>query len=408
MTTTADGSGTQQETFPYARPAPFTPPPQYAAMVKNGVTQVTLANTGLRVWTVTGHESVRRILTDPRASASRKHANFPFYFVAPPQARTETSFIGYDPPEHTISRQKAAAAFTYQRVQKLRGRIQELVDEHVDRLLALPPPVDFHRLFSLSLPTTVICDMLGIPQNDHDFIIEHSNNMFGILSTPEQRVAAIVEVNAYVEKLVELKETEPGEDLISTIIAEYRKSDEDYTRRDLVNMVRMLMNGGHETTGSMLSFGTACLLDNPEQLAELLADPETMIGPATEELLRVVTIGDIGVPRVALEDIEIDGTVIPAGDGILCLLLTANRDPEVFPEPEKLILRRGSRKQVGFGHGAHHCIGAELARLEMQIAWTTLFRRIPTLRLAKPLADIPRKEGAIVYGVRELPVTWDE
>ncbi|WYB29184.1 cytochrome P450 [Streptomyces sp. SM1P] len=376
-------------------------------MVEKGVTQVTLAQSGLRVWTVTGYANIRSLLTDPRVSASRRLPGFPFYFIAPPEFRTETSFIGYDAPEHTRARGKVAAAFTYQRVQKMRGRIQEIVDEHIDRMLELPPPVDFHRLFSLSLPTTVICEMLGVPQDDHDFIIEHSNNMFGGRSTPEQRRAAITEVNAYVEKLVRLKTETPGEDVISMAIAAYEESGEEYTQRDLVNMVRMLMNGGHETTASMISFGTAALLEHPEQLAELLADPEKMIGPATEELLRVVTIGDVGVPRVALEDIEIDGTVIPAGDGILCLLLTANRDPEVFPDPDELILSRGSRKQVGFGHGAHLCIGAELARLEMQIVWTTLFRRIPSLRLVKPLDEVPRKEGAIVYGVHELPVTWD-
>jgi cytochrome P450 len=271
----------------------------------------------------------------------------------------------------------------------------------------MPPPVDFHRLFSLSVPTTVICGYLGIPQDDHDFVIEHSTNMFGGHSTPEQRLAAIVQVNAYLEKLVAHKEKHPGDDLTSTVIAEYRQSGEEYTSRDLVNMVRMLMNGGHETTASMLSLGTACLLENPDQLAELLQDPDTLIEPATEELLRMVTIGDVGVPRVALEDIDINGTVIPAGDGILCLLLTANRDPDVFGQPERLNLRGGTRKHVAFGHGAHHCIGAELARLEMQIAWATLFRRIPTLQLAEPLHSIPRKEGAIVYGVWELPITWD-
>ncbi|MEU5039011.1 MULTISPECIES: cytochrome P450 [Streptomyces] len=393
--------------FPYARQGPFTAPAQYPEMVEKGVTQVTLAQSGLRVWTVTGYANIRSLLTDPRVSASRRLPGFPFYFIAPPEFRTETSFIGYDAPEHTRARGKVAAAFTYQRVQKMRGRIQEIVDEHIDRMLELPPPVDFHRLFSLSLPTTVICEMLGVPQDDHDFIIEHSNNMFGGRSTPEQRRAAITEVNAYVEKLVRLKTETPGEDVISMAIAAYEESGEEYTQRDLVNMVRMLMNGGHETTASMISFGTAALLEHPDQLAELLADPEKMIGPATEELLRVVTIGDVGVPRVALEDIEIDGTVIPAGDGILCLLLTANRDPEVFPDPDELILSRGSRKQVGFGHGAHLCIGAELARLEMQIVWTTLFRRIPSLRLVKPLDEVPRKEGAIVYGVHELPVTWD-
>src|SRR5262249_24706782 len=150
----------------------------------------------IRVWAVTGHEAVRKILTDPRASASRKHANFPFYFEAPPAARTETSFIGYDQPEHNQSRGKVAAAFTAGRVRKLRPLIQKGVDAHVSQLLELPPPVDFHRLFSLSIPTTVICEYLGIPQTDHDFVIEHSTNMFGGHSTPEQRLAAIVQVNA--------------------------------------------------------------------------------------------------------------------------------------------------------------------------------------------------------------------
>lgn len=406
MTATADNP-VSTEPFPYTRQGPFTEPPQYPAMVEQGVCPVTLANTGLRTWAVTGHDRVRRILTDPRASASRKHENFPFYFVAPPQARTETSFIGYDAPAHTQARRKVAAAFTRQRVLTWRPRIEAIVNEHIDRLLSLPPPVDFHRLFSLSLPTTIICEMLGIPQADHDMIIEHSTNMFGGHSTPQQRMAAIVEMNAYLDTLVAQREKEAAPGLISTIIEEFRGSGEDFTRSDVVNMVRMLMNGGHETTASMLSLGTACLLDNPDELAELLADPEARIEAATEELLRMVTIGDVGVPRVALEDIEIDGVTIPAGDGILCLLLTANRDPEVFPEPDRLDLSRGSRKHVAFGHGAHLCIGAELARVEMQIAWLSLFRRIPSLRLATPLQHIPRKEGAIVYGVWNMPITWD-
>ncbi|ACY98332.1 MULTISPECIES: cytochrome P450 [Thermomonospora] len=396
-----------EQPFPHPRQGPFTVPATYAEMVEKGVVQVTLANTGLRVWAVTGYDRIRRLLADSRISASRKHDNFPFFFVPPPQARTETSFIGYDPPEHTAARRKVAAAFTRQRVRLLRPMIQRVIDEHIDRLLECEPPVDFHWNFSLSVPTTVICEYLGVPQNDHAFIIKHSNNLFGADSTPKERLAAIVEVNDYIADLVEHKEKEPGDDLTSAVIAEYRACGEEYSRRELVNMIRMLLNGGHETTASMISLGTACLLEHPDQLAELLADPEGLIEPAVEELVRLASIGDLAVPRVALEDIDIDGTVIPAGDGILCLLLTANHDPRVFPDPERLELRRGSRKQLGFGYGAHHCIGAELARLELQLVWTTLFRRIPSLRLVKPLAEVPRKEGAIVYGLWSLPVTWE-
>ena len=368
---------------------------------------MTLTGSGLRIWTISGYHTIKQLLTDPRISASRKHDNFPFYFIAPPEFRTETSFIGYDNPEHTKTRRKAAVTFTNRQVKRLRPRIQEIVDEYIDKILTMTPPIDFHREFSLAVPMTVICELLGIPQDEHDFFIEHGTCLLGGHSTPEQRQAAIVEVNAYVDKLITLKEKEPGEDLLSRAMAEYAASGEEYTRRDLFNMIRLLMNGGHETTASMLSLGTAALLENPDQLKLLLDDPEGMIEPAVEELVRLATIGDTAIPRVALEDIEIGGKTIKAGDGILCLGLNGNRDPEIFPEPEKLILERGTRKHLGFGHGLHHCIGADLARLEMQLVWSTLFQRIPSLRLAKPFLEIPRKEGAVIYGLWELPVTWD-
>lgn len=398
---------TETEEFPYARSCPFSPPPQYEQMAREDVSEVTLRGSGLRIWTVTGYHTIRSILTHPGISASRKHANFPFYFIAPPEFRTETSFIGYDNPDHTRTRRKVAVSFTNRQIQRLRPRIEEIVETHIDRLLAMPSPVDFHREFSLAVPMTVICEILGIPQDQHDFFIAHGTCLLGGDSTPEQRQAAIVEVNAYVDDLITEKLARPGDDVLSRAIAEYEAAGEPYTRRDLFNMIRLLMNGGHETTASMLSLGTACLLENPDQLAELLADPEGLIGPAVEELVRLATIGDAAIPRVALEDIDIAGKVIRAGDGILCLGLAANRDPDVFPDPDRLVLSRGSRKHLGFGHGQHHCIGADLARLEMQIVWTRLFQRIPTLRLATPLVDVPRKEGAVIYGVHNLPVTWD-
>ncbi|MDB1089552.1 cytochrome P450 [Streptomyces sp. ACA25] len=392
-------------TFPYARKCPFSTPEEYTEMREQDVSQVTLRGSGLRIWTVTGYQTIRDLLTDPRVSASRKHANFPFYFIAPPEFRTETSFIGYDGAEHTKTRRKAALTFTHRQVQRLRPRIEEIVDQHIDTMLAMEGPVDMHRVFSLSVPMTVICELLGIPQDEHEFFIKHGTALLGGHSSAEERQAAIVEVNAYVEKLIRIKEQEPGEDLLSRAMADYRESGEEYSDRDLFNMVRLLMNGGHETTASQISLGTACLLENPDQLELLKADP-SLVRPAVEELVRIATIGDTAIPRVALEDIEIGGQVIRKGDGILCLGLAGNRDPEVFPEPEKLDISRGSRKHLGFGHGVHHCIGADLARLELEIVWSKLFQRIPTLRLAKPFEEIPRKEGAVIYGLWELPVTW--
>ncbi|GHH51056.1 cytochrome P450 [Streptomyces candidus] len=393
------------KTFPYARSCPFSAPPEYQEMVKEDVSQVTLDGSGLRIWTVTGYQTARSLLTDPRLSASRKHANFPFYFIAPPEYRTETSFIGYDGEAHAKTRRKAALTFTTRQVKRLRPRIEQIVDEHIDRMLARGGPLDLHHEFSLPVPMTVICELLGIPQDQHDFFIKHGTALLGGHSSTEERQAAIVEVNAYISELIALKKREPGDDLLSRAMADYEASGEDYTDRDLFNMVRLLMNGGHETTASQISLGTACLLENPDQL-ELLKNDPSLVRPAVEELVRIATIGDTAIPRVALEDIEVAGRTIRKGDGILFLGLAANRDPEVFPEPEKLLIERGSRKHLGFGHGVHHCIGADLARLELEIVWSKLFARIPTLRLAKPFLEIPRKEGAVIYGLWELPVAW--
>jgi cytochrome P450 len=394
-------------TFPFARKCPFDPSDEYQELMKRGVAQVPLGNTGRSTWVLTRHEDIRKLLTDPRVSASRKLAGFPFYFDPPPEYRTETSFLGYDPPEHTAMRRRAALSFTSRQVQRLRPRIQQIIDDHLDAMLAMTPPVNFHRVYSLSVTMTVISELLGVPRDEHDFFIRHGQVLLGGNASHEERQNSIVEMNERILKLIKVKAVEPADDLLSRVIADYREAGEEYSERELFNMFRLLMNGGHETTANMLSLGTAALLDNPDQLAELLADPEQLIEPTVEELLRIASISDNAVARVAMEDIEIGGQVIPEGDGIFCLILAGNRDPEIFPEPDKIILRRGSREHLGFGHGSHYCLGAELARLEMRLGYTTIFRRIPTLRLEKPFLEIPRKEGAIVYGLLELPVSWD-
>ncbi|MFJ9694846.1 cytochrome P450 [Kitasatospora sp. NPDC101183] len=405
MTTHAEHTGEAEETFPYERKCPFSAPEQYAQFAEEPVKQVPLP-TGLKIWAVTGHENMRQLLTDPRTSASRKEENFPFYFNAPPEFRTETSFIGYDGGEHAKTRRKAAVTFTNRRVQRLRPQIEQLVDDAIDAMLEAGPGVDMHFALSLPVPMAVICLLLGIPYEDHEFFQENGTTLLGGTATMEERQAALVDVNTYLFGLVAKKEQEPGDDLLSRAIEEYREAGEAYEARDLVNLCRLLMNGGHETTASMISLGTAALLEHPEQLAQLKANPE-LINPAVEELVRYLTIGDAAVPRVALDDIEVGGATIPKGDGILCLGLTANRDAAVFENPDELILSRGNRKHFGFGHGVHHCIGADLARLELQLVWGRLFERIPTLRLAKPFEEIPSKERAIIYGLWGLPVAWD-
>jgi cytochrome P450 len=395
----------EPETFPYARQCPFAPPEQYNEYIgQTPIKKVTLT-TGREAWAVFGYQEIRELLTDPRISSSRKHDGFPFYFHAPSEFRTETSFIGFDPPEHTKVRRKAAVTFTNRQVQRLRAAVERATDERIDAMLAAGPPVDLHEMLSLAVPMTMICELLGVPYSDHPFLQEHGARLLGGTSTPAERAAAMVEVGDYLEKLVQSKEREPGEDLISKALAEWRASGEEWTMREMVNMCRLLLNGGHESTGNHITLGTAALLEHPEQLEALRNDP-ALIYPAIEELVRWLGVGDLAVPRVALADIELGGELIRKGDGILCLVGAANRDPRAFENPDELILERGTRRHIGFGHGVHHCIGADLARLELEVVLTKLFKRIPTLRLAVPLDEVPTKERAVIYGFEELYVTW--
>ncbi|MEV7289284.1 cytochrome P450 [Streptomyces sp. NPDC093252] len=403
--TTGHTDPTAQEPFPYERRCPFAPPAPYDQLIgKRPVSKVVLA-TGRPAWVVAGLKEARQILTDSRISSSRTHTNYPFYFDAPPQMRTDSSFIAFDPPRHTEARRKVAASFTHRTVQKLRTTIEQTTDARIDALLAAGPPADLHRLVSLPAPMAMICDLLGVPPGDRDFLQHHGENLFGGTSSQAEREAAVVEVGAYLEKLVHHKDRHPGDDLISRAIAAHRADDGTYDVRDVVNTCRMLINGGHETTANHITLGVAALLEHPEQLDALRADP-SLIGPAVEELVRYLGLGDLAVPRVALDDIEIGGETIRAGDGVLVLLQAANRDPREFEDADQLILSRGSRRHIGFGHGIHLCIGADLARLELEIVLTRLFQRVPTLSLVTPVDELPTKERAIVYGVWRLDVTW--
>jgi cytochrome P450 len=423
MTTTAQrpnpAAQVAEEPFPYRRACPFMPPDQYDYLShgepaeqdapdrgreSTSVKRVLLA-TGRKAWAVTGYDNIRAVLTNPNVSSSRRHDGFPFYFDAPAEFRTETSFIGYDPPEHTNTRRKAALTFTTRNVNSLRPRIQEIVDGAIDRMLEQGPPVDLHTSLALPVPMAMICQLLGVPFEDEAFFQRLGQTLLGGKSTAEDRANGIREATEYFTKLVAKKEQEPGDDLISRTIKDYQDNEEEYDPRAVVNMCRLLMNGGHETSANMISLGTACLLENPDQLELLKSDPELLV-PAVEELLRYLTIGDTAVPRVALEDIEVDGAVIPKGDGILMIGLTGNRDPNVYEEPDKLDIRRGSRKHLAFGHGLHHCIGSELARTELEIVFSTLFRRIPDLKLAEPFDSLGTKHAAVIYGLWNLPVTW--
>jgi hypothetical protein len=248
--------------------------------------------------------------------------------------------------------------------------------------------------------------LLGVPYADHDFFQTRSRVLVLRDQAVERVMAARNELTEYLDRIIASKLAKPADDLLSVLAVEHVATGE-LSRREAALMAVLLLIAGHETTANMISLGTLALLEHPDQLAELReTDDPALIASAVEELLRYLTIVHSGRRRVALEDIEVDGQAIHAGDGIVLAGEVANRDEDVFAAPDRLDVDRDARGHVAFGFGVHQCLGQSLARLELQVVYGTLYRRIPRLRLAVPIEQIPFKHDSIIYGVYTLPVTW--
>ncbi|MHA6804460.1 cytochrome P450 [Salinifilum ghardaiensis] len=387
-------------TLPITRSCPYAPPAEHRRLQQEEpIAHVTLPS-GESAWALTRHADVRTVLTDPRFSSDRRHPGFPRLL---PGQRIDPQFtpslLGMDPPEHGPARRAVLGEFTVRRMAALRPRIQEIVDEHIDAVLAGPRPADLVSALSLPVPSLVICELLGVPYDDHEFFQARSSRLLSRAVTPDDRAQALSELLDYLGDLIAVKEQAPADDLLSRQLA----GSED--REQLKSLAFLLLVAGHETTANMISLGAMTLLDHPEDLRALREDP-SRIPPAVEELLRYFTIAEAAIARVAVEDVEVGGVVIRAGEGVLALANTANRDPDAFADADELDIARGARNHLAFGFGAHQCLGQNLARAELEIVLETLFRRIPGLRPAVAPDALPFKDDATVYGIHEFPVTW--
>jgi cytochrome P450 len=395
--------------LPVERGCPFAPPAEYERLREQApISKVRLVS-GAEVWWVSGHGEGRAILADRCFSSDRRKDGFPlFNFDAATlqQLRSQPPLmLGMDGAEHSAARRPVIGEFTVKRLATLRPRIQDIVDRFIDDMLATDQrPVDLVQALSLPVPSLVICELLGAPYTDHDFFQSRTAVAVRRTSSSEDRQRAFVELRAFIEDLITRKESEPGDDLLSRQIARQRQAG-IVDHAGLVSMAFLLLNAGHETTANMISLGVIGLLNHPEQLALIAADPGKTPG-AVEELLRYFAITDAVTSRVATEDVQIGGVSIKAGEGVIVSSLSANWDPSVFKNPAELDVERGARHHLAFGFGPHQCLGQNLARMELEIVFDTLFRRIPTLRLAAPVEDLPFKTDAVVYGAYELPVTW--
>ena len=391
---------TRQAGLPLERGAcPYDPAPAQRAL--GPIAPLTYPD-GSEGWFVTGYREMRAILADKRVSARSELVKVPIDMgpMPPPKPADPGVFTGMDDPDHHRYRKLLTGAFTVHRMRLLEDRVAEIVDEHLAAMAAADGAVDLVEAFARPVPSLVICELLGAPWERRAEFQQHSTVMFSTESAIEDRLAAGQGVVDFIADLIKQKRAEPGDDLLSDLVAGGELTDEE-----LANIGMMLLVAGFETTRNMIALGALVLLDNPDQLAKFQADP-ALTANAVEELVRYLSVIHIGPIRTALEDIAIGGVTIKAGDPITFSISVANRDATKFPDPDVLDVTRKASGQLGFGHGVHQCLGQQLARVEMRIALSRLFTRFPGLRLAVPRAEVDLPDTASILGPVTLPVTW--
>jgi vitamin D 1,25-hydroxylase len=391
--------------YPNNRTCPYRLPDAYNRLrdEPHSLRRVVLYD-GRPAWVVTKHNAARRLLADPRLSSDRTSVAFPATSPRFEAFRDRNpAFIALDPPEHGPKRRLTIGEFTVKRIKGMRPDIERIVHGFIDEMLAAGPPADLVARFALPVPSMVICRLLGVPYTDHDLFQNASRRLVQATDAP-QALSARGELDDYFDGLISRLQAEPGPGLLNNLVAG-PLADGEIDRGELISTALLLLVAGHETTASMTSLSVVTLLEHPDQHAALRADPDLIPG-AIEELLRYLAIADVAGGRVATADIEIDGQVIRAGEGVIVTNSIANRDGSVFEDPDTFDVHRSARHHLAFGYGVHQCLGQNLARLELEVILTALFERIPTLRLAVPVEQLTLRPGTTIQGVNELPVTW--
>jgi cytochrome P450 len=354
---------------------------------------------GAEAWLVTRYEDARAVLADVRFSSDMTAPGYPQIFVPP--LILPGAFIALDPPEHTRLRGMLVREFTTYRMRALRPRVQEIVDDALDRMIS---PADLVADFARPVTALVICELLGVPVADQKLFLGWTETLHRRDVAASAHEEANQALFGYMDALVTAKVAEPAEDLVGRLVIERVRTGE-LSREELVACALLLFAGGLDTTANVIGLGTLSLLRDPAQLTALVDDPALVDG-AVEEMMRFHTITQWGIGRAAKADIEVAGTLVRAGEGVVVLLPAANRDEAMFADPDRFDVRRDARGHLALGHGVHHCVGQGLARLELQVAMGTLVRRLPRLTPAADPDTLKFQDDMFVHGVQHLPVTW--
>lgn len=391
---------TTPPTLPFAQPHPLRVPPLLRQLQARGVVHRVRTAVGDNAWLVTGYDEVRRLLADDRlgrAHPDPEHAprTGESALFGGPLGNFDTEYA-----DHARMRAQLQPHFTPKHLRALRPRVEELTERLLDDLATADKPADLHTALALPLPILVICELLGVPYEERKRFRAWTQAAGDIRdrARSEQGLAALFD---YGRELLQRKRTDPGDDVISRLAA-----DSDITDDEAAMLAMALLFAGHETTVTQIGIGALLLLTNPDQWQALAEDP-ALVPNAVEELLRAPGKGGGGIPRYARMNLEVDGVTIRAGELVLLDNGAANHDPAVFTEPDRVdIGRETARAHLTFGHGLRYCIGAPLARLELQAAFGGLTARFPTMRLAVPVRRLTLRRDMLTGGLAELPVTW--
>lgn len=350
-------------------------------------------------------DDVQAVLADPRFSRDLSRPGAPRLQSGADMSDDHDTLINLDPPRHTRVRRILNRAFSPRSIEGLRPRIREIAEGLVDGMLAAPAPADLMAAFAEPLPIMVIAEMLGVADSDLDRFRHWSDVAMSIdPGMAADRVKGRDEFFAYLQALIAQHRREPGTDLLDSMIAASEDGDR-LSEAELCDTARSLLLAGHETTMTTIGRGAFALLRHPEQYRELVADPG-LVASAVEEILRHEFPADVGFLRLATEDVELPSGVIRQGEGVMPLISSAHADSRRFPEAEAFDINRTDNEHMAFGRGPHYCIGAHLARVQLQEGLGVLVRRIPGLRAAVSADQVVWKPDMMTHSIAALPVSW--
>lgn len=361
---------------------------------------------GPPVWLVTNYADARTVLGDSKRVSndfSKLTSSDDLEFLA----ALNPGGLGFtDPPDHTRLRRMLTPEFTMRRLRRLTPRIDAIINQQLDAMEKTKQqtgePVDLVDLFAVPIPSLVISELLGVPNPDRADFQRLSESRFDLLGDLQGCLAAIQDTLDYLSGLVAEQRKNPDENLLGMLVREH---GDNITDEELAGLADGILIGGHETTASMLALGALHLMTNSEQFG-MIRDSDEHVSDIVDELLRFLTVVQVAFPRFVLEDMELGGQSIKAGDVVLVSLSSANRDEALGGDMDSVNPFREMPSHFAFGYGLHRCVGAELGRMELRMAYPALLRRFPQLQLAVPFEDLKFRELSMVYGVDKLPVTW--